>query len=219
MHSTTSSSLPKRPCSASASAAATVAPPAVSVKMPVVSASRRMAATMRVVAHRRGPAAGAAHRARGKHAVRRISDGDRLRDRVRDLRYERFATALHEPRDRCASGCLRAVQSRRLVLHEPRVANLAERLVQLREQRAASHRHDHRARESPSQLLGDLEAHRLRALAIVAAQIHVDDSPSESVGELRAQTIHIIVVCRARARDSVRTPRCRAPSPARDCPE
>ena len=79
-------------------------------------------------------------------------------------------------------------------LHETRVANFAERLVQLREQRAASHRDDHSARESPAQLLGDLEAHRLRALAIVAAQIHVHDSPSEPIGELRAQTIHIIIV-------------------------
>ena len=45
MHRTTSSSGPRRPARASASAAATVTPPAVSAKTPVSSASTRMPAT------------------------------------------------------------------------------------------------------------------------------------------------------------------------------
>ena len=39
--------------------------------------------------------------------------------------------------------------------------------------------------QAPSELLGDLEGHRLRSFAVVSAQIHIDDSPAESIGHLR----------------------------------
>ena len=62
------------------------------------------------------------------------------------------------------------------------------------DQRAAGHGHDNVVRQRPTQLLGDFEAVRLRAFGVVRAQIHVDQAPLKTVGDLRAETIDVVVV-------------------------
>ncbi len=48
-------------------------------------------------------------------------------------------------------------------------------------------------RIAPSQLLDDLETHRLRAFGVIGAKIDVHESPSVPIGHLSAQAIHIVV--------------------------
>ena len=68
-----------------------------------------------------------------------------------------------------------------------------ESLAKLGDQRAARHRrHDGRG-EAPAELLRDLEGDRLGALAVIAAQVHVDDAPLEPVGGLTTEAIHVVV--------------------------
>ena len=47
---------------------------------------------------------------------------------------------------------------------------------------------------SPAKLLGDLEAHRLGAFGVVAAQVDVGESPAVAIRDLRAQPVHVVVV-------------------------
>src|SRR6185436_1025999 len=55
-------------------------------------------------------------------------------------------------------------------------------------------RADHVAGELPAALLGQLEADRLGAFAVVRAQVHVDEPPAEAVRDLRAEPVHAVVV-------------------------
>src|SRR5690348_12187455 len=50
----------------------------------------------------------------------------------------------------------------------------------------------------PSELLGDFEAHGLRALSVVGPQVDVDEPPAVSIADLRAESIHIVVIARDR---------------------
>ena len=50
------------------------------------------------------------------------------------------------------------------------------------------------ARKRPAHLLRDLEADRLRALAVVCAEVHVHDAPAEALRDLGAQPVHAVVV-------------------------
>ena len=49
------------------------------------------------------------------------------------------------------------------------------------------------ARQLPAELLGDLEAHRLRSLSVVGAEVDVHKSPTVFAGDLGAETVDLIV--------------------------
>ena len=66
-------------------------------------------------------------------------------------------------------------------------------LVDLRQQRAAGHRHHGVPGRAPAQLLRDLEAHRLGAFGVVGPQVHVDEAPAVFARDLRAQAVDLIV--------------------------
>src|SRR6266851_4424332 len=48
--------------------------------------------------------------------------------------------------------------------------------------------------ERPAELLGNFVAVRFRAFGIVGAQVDVDETPLETVGDLRAEAVDVIVV-------------------------
>src|SRR5438552_6217489 len=49
-------------------------------------------------------------------------------------------------------------------------------------------------RESPTELLRHLEAHRLGAFGVVAAEVDVREAPPVSIGNLRAQPVDVVVI-------------------------
>jgi hypothetical protein len=49
-------------------------------------------------------------------------------------------------------------------------------------------------RQRPVELLRDLEAHGLRAFAVVGPQVHVHDAPAVAIRDLGAETVHAVVV-------------------------
>ena len=73
------------------------------------------------------------------------------------------------------------------------LVQLVERLVDLADQAAAGHRADDVLRRPPAQLLGDLEADRLRALGVERPQVDVDEAPAVLEGDLRAEAIDLVV--------------------------
>ena len=88
MHTTVVSSDRMRPCAMSFCVTPVVTPPAVSAKMPSVSASRLMASTISRIGDVFGPAARFANQLDGERAVGGIADGERARNGVRLLRLE-----------------------------------------------------------------------------------------------------------------------------------
>src|SRR5204863_529663 len=65
--------------------------------------------------------------------------------------------------------------------------------VNLREQRTGRHRDDRVPWDVPAELLANLEAHRLAALGVIRAQVHVHETPAVFAGDLGAEAIHLIV--------------------------
>ena len=97
---------------------------------------------------------------------------------------------------------LRSVNLRQRPLDETHLPQFAEALEDAREERAAGHRRHHVIRKPPSKLLGDFKAHRLRAFCVVRAKVDVGKSPPVTVGNLRAQPVHVVVI--ALHRDDMR---------------
>ena len=62
--------------------------------------------------------------------------------------------------------------------------------------------HDDVVGQPPAQLLRGLEPERLRALRVVGTHVHVDERPRQRLGDLAAQTVHLVVV--ALDRDDLR---------------
>ena len=73
------------------------------------------------------------------------------------------------------------------------VGELRQALVDLREERAAGHRHDALVGLAPAQLLGDLVAQRAAALGVVGPHVDVDEGPVAGVGQLRAEAVDVVV--------------------------
>ena len=73
-------------------------------------------------------------------------------------------------------------------------AELAQSLVDARQQRAAGDRRHDVIGIPPAKLLGDLEPHRLGAFGVVAAQVDVGEAPAVPIRDLRAQPVHVVVV-------------------------
>ena len=68
-----------------------------------------------------------------------------------------------------------------------------ERLVDLADQAAAGHRADDVLRRPPAELLGDLEAERLRPLGVERPQVDVDEAPAVLERHLGAETIDLVI--------------------------
>ena len=96
-------------------------------------------------------------------------------------------------RDRAAALGLSAVHDRLVALEETDLAPLVEAKRDLREQRPGRHRADHPVRQLEAQLLGDLEAERLRALRVVGPHVHVHERPVTITGQLRAEAVDVVV--------------------------
>src|SRR5207245_860280 len=58
----------------------------------------------------------------------------------------------------------------------------------------AGHAADQMGRRPPAELFRDLVPDRLGALAVERTEVDVDDPPSEAVGDLAAETVHLVVV-------------------------
>src|SRR5262249_58275916 len=81
-----------------------------------------------------------------------------------------------------------------IAVDEPEVAELAERLRHLGQDRPAGDRHDDVLRQPPAELLGDLEAVGFRALGVVRPYVDVDERPAVLVGDLAAQAVDVLLV-------------------------
>ena len=66
-------------------------------------------------------------------------------------------------------------------------------LVDLGEERAASHRDDGVAWEFPAELLGNFEAHALGSLGVVGAEVHIHKAPAVFAGDLGAEAVYLVV--------------------------
>ena len=79
-------------------------------------------------------------------------------------------------------------------MYELSVLKFTERFLEFGEERSTCHRRNNGRWQAPAQLFGDLKAHSLGTFAVVAAQVHVHHAPAKPIGELRAQTIDVVVV-------------------------
>ena len=167
---------------------AVVTPPAVSVKMPSVSASSWMPETIstsetssaqppsaRIIFAGAGPSAGlpmASERA----MVLGL------------LRLDVVSSLFDGDRDGRAAGGLRSEEAhRRLGFDQAEEDELVEGLADFADQGAAGHGHDDVVGQAPAELLGDLVADGLRAFRVVGAQVDVDEAPVVLVGDLRCR--------------------------------
>src|SRR5258708_6824561 len=141
-----------------------------------------------------GPAAGLADLLDGKGAVSRTADGERAGDGIGLLWFESGEIALHAMGNRRAARGLRAKKLYWLWLDPAEGDQFAECFGDLGDQRPAGHGNDYVVGERPAELFGDFIAMRFRAFGIVGAQIHVDETPLEAVGDLSAETVDVIVV-------------------------
>ena len=169
-------------------------PPAVSVKIPVVSASRWIAVADLLVVDRVDPAAGAARVLDRVGAVGRVADRQALGDRLRLLRLADVPAFGEGGRDRAAALGLGAVEDRLLALDQAEVDPLLEAAAELGEQRARGDRADDPVGQLPAELLDGLVGERLRALGVVGAQVDVDEGPGPGLGELGAEPVDVVVV-------------------------
>src|SRR5437588_12953063 len=92
-------------------------------------------------------------------------------------------------RIRYGSAALRlgAVHARQGPACEPQLGPLLESRRDFREQRTRGDRHDATIGQLPTELLGDLERERLRALCVVRTQVDVHERPLALRAQLRAQ--------------------------------
>src|SRR5207302_8074573 len=67
-------------------------------------------------------------------------------------------------------------------------------LSNLADERASGHGDDYIVGEAPAELLGDFKSMGFRAFGIVGAEVDVDQAPIKAVGDLRAETIDVVVV-------------------------
>ena len=169
-------------------------PPAVSVNTPSVLASRRMPSRISCSVHHSmcPPVCRATVSANIPSAGAPIASDRAI---VSGLTGADFVDTVEERlRHRTAALGLRARDPVRLLLDGADRDELAERPVDLGEQRAARDRHHDVVGQAPSELLGGLEPERLRALRVVRAHVHVDERPRQRLGHLAAQAVHRVVV-------------------------
>jgi hypothetical protein len=172
-----------------------VTPPAVSVKIPVVSASRPDAGADLVVGDRIDGALRAAGELRGIGTVGRVADRERLGDRVGPHWPADVGSLRERLRDRRATLRLGAVHRRQRAAHEARVDELLEPARDLREQRARGDRRHDPVGQLPAELLRRLVGERLGALGVVRAQVDVHERPAVALArELRAEPVDGVVV-------------------------
>ena len=171
----------------------------------------------RVVVDVLAPAAGLADQLRGEVAVGRVADGQALGDRVRVAdRLDLQGVGLDRVRDRVAAGRLGAEHpGRDRAVDQAERLELLERLVDLADQAAAGHRRDDVVGEPPAEVLGDLEAHRLRPLGVERPEVDVDEPPAEPEGDLRAEPVDVVVVALDGDHLGAVDRRRRGPCPAR----
>ena len=74
------------------------------------------------------------------------------------------------------------------------LGDLLVSLVNLGEQGARSHRHNRVLWNAPAELFDDLEAHALGAFGVVGTHVHIHEGPAVFPGDLRAETVHFIVM-------------------------
>ena len=110
------------------------------------------------------------------------------------LRLDLRAASLDRCRNRRAAGGLRSEEFHVLAFDQSQLDQFVERLLDLDDQRSASHGADDVIRQAPAELFGDFETDRLRSLGIVGTQVHVDEAPAMFVGDLRAESVDLIVV-------------------------
>ena len=78
--------------------------------------------------------------------------------------------------------------------------------------------HDHAVGQLEPELLGDLEAERLRPLGVVGAEVHVHERPRVLGGKLGAEAVDVVVVAVDRDQAGCRTRRSRGSSAPRGRP-
>ena len=138
MQTTTDSSGLMTPRLISARVAASVVPPAGSVKIPSVLGQQLDRVEDLLVAHHRAAAAGLLHDLDDLEAVGRVADRQRLRNRVRLDRFRELQPLLERADHRRRARRLRRVDPRQLALDQPDFPELAQPLVDARQQRAAA---------------------------------------------------------------------------------
>ena len=168
------------PRSASLRSTAVVTPPAVSVKMPVVSASSWMPSTISssVTASIDPPVLRARSSAKTPSAGLPIAS-DFAIVCGRTGRQTSLA-GLERLRDRRAALGLGAVEGGQLALEDAELEPLLEAAGDPREERAGRDGHDHAVGQLEAELLRDLEAERLGALRVVGAQVDVHERPRDA---------------------------------------
>ena len=77
--------------------------------------------------------------------------------------------------------------------HDAEIDELLVGLVDLGEEGTGCHAGNGVAGKLPAELLGDLEAHRLRSLGVVGTEVDVHEAPAVLAGDLGAETVHLIV--------------------------
>ncbi len=173
---------------------AVVTPPAVSVKMPSVSASSWMPETIsRSETSSAQPPEPQDHLGGGGTVVG-IADGERAGDGVGALGNDVVSSLLDGDGDGRAAGGLGSEEADRLFFDEAEVDELVEGLANFADERAASHGDDDVVGETPAELLGDLVAYGLGAFGVVGAEVDVDEAPGVLVGDLGAETVDVVVV-------------------------
>src|SRR6202022_589867 len=94
------------------------------------------------------------------------------------LRLDLGAASLYGGRDRGTSRSLCAEELHRLVFNQSKLDQFRKSLLDLYDQRTASHWADDVIRQAPAELFGDFESHGLRSLGVVRTQVHVDEAPA-----------------------------------------
>ena len=153
-----------RPAATSCSVTASAQPPSGAASTPLARDSSQRAVANGVLAHRVRVALALAQRAKNEAIAERSRHAQSARVRRRILPRRRLRLAGRErAHDRRASVGLRDDHVReRDVLRQPAaVAHLGEHLPHADQTRAAAGRIDDVRRQSPAELLGELDAHRL----------------------------------------------------------
>ena len=101
-----------------------------------------------------------------------------------------MAVVMGEQPFACAAYILR----RHAAVQQTQTVEFVQALVDLADERAARARHDDMIGRAPAQLLGDLVAERLGAVAIEGAQIDIDERPAVLAARLGAQAVHLVVI-------------------------
>ena len=174
---------------------AVVTPPAVSVKMPSVSASSWMPETISTSETSSAQPPVLADHLRGGGAVGGVADGERAGDGVGPLRHRcrrvpaLTATEMGEQPVACAPKKRTGLSSTR-----PREMSSLKALRILRISEPPAMGTDDVVGQAPAELLGDLVADGLRAFGVVGAEVDVDEAPVVLVGDQRAEAVDVVVV-------------------------